>query len=321
MKKILFTMLAVAALVGCSKEEILSHNKGEAISFGNNFIDNATRAAIDGSYTTATLDAFKVYGAVETTTDDVFVNIFNGVDVTKEKTNGTDIGDSAQNTWWYNAESVQYWIDGKDYKFAAVVDGTVTATDAAGMPTKLTVDATAQKDLLYASSTATSGPVAFTFKHLMSKVKFSANVAAMADAYSYRVTGISVNGVADGGVYTIGAATPWAANNTTYDLAFGNIADNNGNLAELTSGNANVESNYARLLVPQTVTSVSFTIDLYKDSANINTEVVDIDDLEIALEAGHAYNFTIDLAAPGAPIMFGVTEVEGWINEPGTDIY
>jgi uncharacterized protein YcfL len=44
MKKILISMLAVAALVSCSKEESILVDQGEAIAFGNAFVDNSTRA-------------------------------------------------------------------------------------------------------------------------------------------------------------------------------------------------------------------------------------------------------------------------------------
>ena len=320
-------MLAVAALAGCAKEETISLNKGEVISFNNSFIDNATRAAIDGSNTTANLTSFYVYGAVETTTNDVYTNIFDGVEVTKEKKNGTDIGaaagDTTPATWWYAADKVQYWIDGKDYKFAAVVDGTVTAKDAAGMPTELTVDAEAQKDLLYATSDADSGPVAFTFAHLMSKVKFTANVATMASAYSYRVKNITINDVATTGVYTIGATTPWAASGE-YDPSFGNIVSasnaDGGTLAVLKSDNPG-ESNWSRLMVPQDITSISFTVELYKGDACIDSTPKNItltgSDI-ITLEAGHAYSFNIGLDVPGTPIMFSMNEVTTW-DETGGD--
>ena len=62
MKKLLISMLAVATLASCAKEETLSFDKGEAIQFGNAFVDNSTRAAVDPSYNTTTkpLTSFKV---------------------------------------------------------------------------------------------------------------------------------------------------------------------------------------------------------------------------------------------------------------------
>jgi hypothetical protein len=83
MKKLFISMLAVAALVSCSKEQTIVADKGELIGF-NSFVENSTRAdaATDPSYSTTAgkgvaLTQFNVYGAVEG------VNIFNGNAVTK----------------------------------------------------------------------------------------------------------------------------------------------------------------------------------------------------------------------------------------------
>ena len=61
MKKIFILLLAIATLAACNKSEVVDVNPGEAIQFGNAFVDNATKA-IDPSITTLTLDGFTVYG-------------------------------------------------------------------------------------------------------------------------------------------------------------------------------------------------------------------------------------------------------------------
>ena len=331
MKKIFIAIVAIAAaaLASCAKEELVSLDKGATIAFSNAFVDNATKAAQDPSNTTNNLTAFKVYGAVETTTENVYVNIFSDVDVTKTQTNSTDIGSTG--TWWYDAQHVQYWIEGKDYKFAAVVGGDVSDTDAAGMPTEITVDATAQQDVLYDSKTTTGTAnaqnVAFTFSHLLSKVKFVANVATMAEAYSYKVKNITINNVADGGVYTIGATKPWAANTTYYSPSFGNIVATStevgADATKLTSGMTGIESNYERLLVPGTVASISFTVELYYNDGN-GDQCINIDSdpisVDIPLAEGTAYNFVINLPVPGNPITFSAQAVNTWAGPTGFDV-
>ena len=73
MKK-LFTILAVAAaVVACQKNETIALDNGEAIAFGNAFVENAVRA----DYSSTDITAFKVYGTVND------VNIFDGDNVTK----------------------------------------------------------------------------------------------------------------------------------------------------------------------------------------------------------------------------------------------
>ena len=65
MKRLFIAVLAVAALTACSKEETVNIDRGEAIAFGNAFVDNATRA-IDPSYgeNGAALTEFQVWGSV-----------------------------------------------------------------------------------------------------------------------------------------------------------------------------------------------------------------------------------------------------------------
>lgn len=325
MKKIFLAVVALAAMTACENDEMVRYDKGATIGFSNAFIDNATRTAIDGSHTTAELSSFKVYGAVEGPTAETFVNIFSNVEVTKEAKDVTDIhGEDANgvvNTWYYAEDYVQYWVPGKDYKFAAVVDAVVSEAAApGGMPTKLTVDATAQKDALYASHTVdnyggTVTNVAFTFRHILSKVKFTAVVAEMAPAYTYKVSGIKIIGAADGGVYTIGAATPWAPNNTTYDPAFGNIVETATakGAAAVALNNKTLESNYSRLLVPQTITKISCVVELYKGNDLISQETKTIEPTGgVALAEGCSYNFVLNLAAPGMPITFSAEAVNTW---------
>ena len=80
MKKILLVLLAVAALVGCTKDNVLDDNK-EAIGFSNAFIENSVKSASDPSLTVGTLSDFAVYGFVEGAT------LFDGTTVNKTITN------------------------------------------------------------------------------------------------------------------------------------------------------------------------------------------------------------------------------------------
>lgn len=205
MKKLLISMLAVATLASCAKEETLSFDKGEAIQFGNAFVDNATRAAVDPSYNTTTkpLASFNVYGAVEG------VNIFDGDTVVK--------GDAAYGAAWtiQNAPT-QYWIEGASYTFDAVVDATsVTPDSATGLPTSLNYNTDTQKDMLHnrvttvGKPTENDGLVAFTFTHLLSKVKFTVtnNTASTANRYRYTVSDIEITNANLVGDYAIPGGT------------------------------------------------------------------------------------------------------------------
>lgn len=297
MKKILISMLAVAALVSCSKEESIRVDQGEAIAFGNAFVDNATRAE-DKTYGEVDLTAFNVYGTVTGTAGTV--NIFNGDAVT---------GSVGPNVW--TCANKQYWIEGATYDFAAVVDATV-AKDANKMPETLTTvaDATMNfKDMLYADNLdivgkkTGNGPVNFTFEHLLAKAFFTVT-SNTEGGYYYTVTDITV-GNYESGVYTIANET-WAPG-TAKNVAFGDIE-------EVTAAD-NAKTNATQmLLVPTTDTfNVTFTADLYKDGTKLGTETKTIA-VENDLVKGNVYNFTIALSV-GELIQFTVTEDPEWAGE------
>ena len=117
MKKILLSVLAVAALASCAQDEIIGVANGDAIAFDNAFVDNATKA-IDDSYTNNNLEAFQVYGTVTNKQGQV-ANIFDRLDVVK------DAADGVGTTWKYDSDYTQYWVSGNSYSFKAVVDGNI----------------------------------------------------------------------------------------------------------------------------------------------------------------------------------------------------
>lgn len=336
MKKILLTLVTVATLVGCANDELIDLQQ-EAINFDNAFVDNATRAALDQTYTTDNLDEFSVYATI-TNASDATANIFKGERVVK----GNSLGQGTN--WSYNASNTQYWIAGNTYNFRAIAVGTkgakvdgaieVVATEANKyMASAINLlDASKQADILLAEDldvTYTSGPktIYFTFAHLLSKVKFTFNNTISTDnGYSYKVSNIMINGTAKNGVYTIGAATPWGAAATpeTYNLSFGNgVATSNdaGAAATEIAYNSSVESNWERLLIPSNeVRNITFTTQLLKDGVVIDEQPRTINTAAIELEAGSAYNFVVELGNPGEPIQFDVTKVNGWVVESATDL-
>ena len=164
MKKPLIAILALAAVAACNKAEVIDSNPGEAIQFGDAFVDNATKAE-DLTYGVVALKKFNVYGTVQGTGNGV-VNIFDGAEVT---------GTVGANVW--SCDVKQYWIADAIYNFAAVADATVATKDANNMPLTLTPIADAKsnfKDMLYDAPNAITGQasgngkVNFTFSHLLS---------------------------------------------------------------------------------------------------------------------------------------------------------
>lgn len=340
MKKIFFAAIALVALASCAKEEFVSVNR-QAISFGEAFVDNATRA----DYSVAgNLKKFYVYGTASGTMQGGgTVNIFDGDEVT---------GTVGNNVW--NCTETQYWIPGANYAFAAVVDATVDNTtddvDANGMPaklhTKLDTAVTGSMhllDMLYAEATVdgddvTVGyntPVNFTFQHLLSKVHFTVTSTAQGD-YSHKVIGIKVYNYSDG-TYTIsknadGEDTSSWTGDTAAAVEFADINNVKG-VKDAITGNitAGSVSNADMLLVPTTDSfKVEFTVNLYKSTTKdgvttktlLGTTSYTGDSAKIVstdLVKGNAYNFTIACSV-GNPIQFSVTNDPTWGTQPDVTI-
>ena len=272
------TILAVAALVAvgmtsCNNdEELLQGN--EAIGFSNVFVDNSTRSISDPSYTNDNLfNDFAVYGFVE---DAV---LFDGNTVSKTITNN-------ESDWKY--EGTQYWIAGAKYNFAAIapksnagwttescklVDNKVTTT--------LSFTNNGTTDLLYSNPDAIEGKVSgntavpFTFRHLLSKVKFSFTNNYNASNATIRVRDIKINNAYSKGDVTLtSAATTWSnrSEDNKLVLSFGNAATGAVNAEEDFECGVTVESYNELLLIPGAATpleddqnagyKVTFTVDL-----------------------------------------------------------
>lgn len=299
MKKILIAAMAIAALAACNKAEVIESNPGEAIQFGNAFVDNATKAT-DPSYSNTNISKFNVYGTVND------VVIYDGTEITK--------GEAAYNSAW-TCPVNQYWIPGASYKFVGIVDGNkkdVTETTLEkGMPTSISYQADGVTDLLCQTITKTAntdgtpnGLVAFNFTHLLSKVNFIVNNnSTAADKYSFNVKNIIFNGNVSG-VYDV-------VNNTwkTKDFKTGNTALSNITVAAK-AASSQLETEV--LFLPGTYT-VSFTVEILYDGNVITTTNYPANGTTYThtLDANNAYNFNVGVSV-GELIQFTVTQQPSW---------
>ena len=315
MKKILFSVLAMAAFAACSNEEQIAAPQGEAITFGA-FVDNSVRAseAEDPSYTTTSLDHFDVYGAVNG------VNIFDGDEVTGS------VGSGAAWTFTDTATPTQYWIPGADYTFHAVVNATDVECDNAGLPLYLEYTADGVTDMLHDIVTTTGKPtennglVAFGFTHLLSKVKFTVEntTAEEATNYQYVISDIKITNAYASGNYAVVTKTIDELNltaNTWFDL----VGNGTHTIDALTVASAKTEVGASEvLLIPGASVGVSFKVDIQMhDGTKWVSIPMDNSEKTIAgvvtLEANKAYNFKVTLGL-GDPIQFTATELTGWEN-------
>lgn len=320
MKKLFIMLAAAAAVVSCAKEQTIVADQGEAIQF-NSFVDNSTRAdaATDPSYSTTVgkgvaLTSFNVYGAVNG------VNIFNGNAVTK--------GSAAYGAAWTLTGNQQYWINGADYEFVAVVDGnkagvTETNTDAnTGIPTTIDYTVDGATDLLCArvvrdDNTDTS-VVGFGFTHLLSKVKFSVENTTDANATNYRIvlTSAKITGVYKSGAYGV-AAGAWTATDTT-DFV----------LENLTVASAATQYHSSEvLLIPGNNVGVYVKANIeVTDDNGANWTVVSAVEKAFTnvlgdgktLVANNAYHFAVKLGI-GTEIQFTATTMPEWADGDGAD--
>ena len=289
MKKLLISMLAVATLASCAKEETLSFDKGEAIQFGNAFVDNATRANDYGPNNKLT--AFKLWGTIEGLEGPtaIFAND------TVEGTVGAD-------NVWNCTSKTQYWIEGAKSNFAAVVGGTVTATN--GLPSSIEYPADGNTDLLYARSNQYTGlasnnpKVAFEFKHLLSKIKFTlqntTSNAANVGIYTYTLTDVKITNAITTGTYTV-ADTKNADNSYTVKMtadawtskvANGMTFDSIVDVTNNTSKSSAAES----LIIPMDDAVVSYTVNLYYGGKKITSTTKNA---TVDFVPGCAYNLVV----------------------------
>ena len=315
MKKIFVAVMAMAAFAACSNEEQIAAPKGQEIAFGDAFVDNATKAIITSS---DDLSKFTVWGNVAATGTTNYVALY-GTDGATVSRNGKALGAA------WDCSLTRYWTPACDYNFVAIANHTGVTVDN-GVPTeiKYTVNAETLADLIYSSATANTSTenlvsgsvtggniVAFTMKHLLSRVKLSFNNAddTTDDAYSYLIKDISIT-TWEKGVYTIGAETPWAkeAESNDVTISYPNIAN------AIVEG-ATASSDGDQLVIPGSTVNVAFTYELKLNGTTIYTDTVE--GTVSGLVAGHAYNVTAQLKQ-NKKIEFTVTSLETWVDDPAT---
>ena len=334
MKKTLFAALALVSMASCSNEEVLEVAQKEAIGFENAFVNNSTRSVVDPSIKTGTIADFAVYGYVQADANATAASLFNGITVNKDITN-TELSSD----WKY--EATQYWIAGAVYNFAAVspvTDKQWNCTSSSTTGVNLSFTNTGVQDLLYAQSSAITGaasnnqPVAFTFNHILSKVKFSFYNAYNATAATIKVKDIKItNAYKTGNVALTASSTTWTNRATDLELDFGMATDKEGtdakeNVEVAYAYDATYESQNELLLIPNTDTTegakdtynVTFTVDLLVSGTLIKT-YNHTATVAFKPEPGKSYDIKAEINAGNIdpenkqePIEFTVTKVNDW---------
>lgn len=307
------------SLGSCSNNDTIDVLKGEAITFGNVFVEKSTRA-IDPSYgAEKDIVQFQVWGTV--TGNQNTVNVFNGATVTKD--------DEYGKAWDCNV--TQYWIPSTTYNFTAIANATSVALGENNMPTAIgytadgasTYTTDGSKDLLLAElndngiktvttnadATPSQNPVAFTMSHLLSKAVFTfTNTDASA---TLTVSDIKMAGLNQKGTYTISGENKGWTSNTPYGetpLAFG------GDVTIGTGEDNTGTSEHERLIIPGTYDiTITFTVSDNKGGKPQNMTAT-IENHTFAI--GNSYNFTADIKSGLKYIIFTITSSD-WGKESG----
>ena len=309
MKKLFISVLAIAGLVACTQEQTLVQQGPAPMEFGGAFVENATntRAAEDPSFKTATLEAFDVWAWM----DDENGMVLTGEDV-----------QLADGKWGY--ANIQYWYPGHDYYFEAVApmnSGNWKYDLEAEQNTIWFQNLDGTEDLLYATATqSTMGDalgkdyetVKLTFKHLLSKTKFTFKNGFPTDNVSIVVENVEMTSFKEATYNTV--TKSWGDVSGDITLAYGDV--------EETFSGDRTEAAYERLTIPADASKVyTVTYDLYVyQGENLAYTILGKETTvtDVAFEQGKAYNFvatfTPDNVVEGGldPIEFEV-EVEDWV--------
>lgn len=322
MRKVLIALAAFAAF-SCSTDVMIDAPKDAAIEFSNLFVENSTRAAVD--ITKDNIENFGVFGWVES--DDKQGQIFSNTTVYKQ--DGKFIYDTPQ-----------YWIGGAQYYFAALAPKkgaawTYTPAQNDALYGTIFFDndaANAEQDVVFDFVTPertpeniTSKPsaVAFNFRHILSRVKFSfKNGFAASSNISLDVNSVVIkNAYANG---TIDVAEGVLAQNWNpagnMEVVFGDSTIENSTQSTIYPGDT-AKTVHLYLIPGSKTYNVEFKITLYQAGIELahysRTATVTVN-----MERGKSYELKATLnqnntADHGelSPIEFTVGNIDGWNGE------
>ena len=309
MKKLFVSVLAIAGLVACNNEQTLVQQGPAPMEFGGAFVENAltTRAAEDPSYKTATLEAFDVWA---------WMDDENGMVLTDENV------ELVGGKWGY--ASTQYWSPNHTYFFDAVapMDSANWTYDLAAEKNTIAfknVDGT--EDLLYATAKVETfgkelnsdyDAVKLSFKHLLSKTKFTFKNGFPVENVSIVVKNVEMTSYESATYNTVDKT--WGDVSGDIVLAYGDVKE--------TFSGKKTEATYERLTIPadaSKVYNVSYDVYVYQGSNlaySVEGKTAQVTDVEF--QQGKAYNFVATITPENIiegglkPIEFEV-EVIDWV--------
>lgn len=321
-KNVLMLGLAAIAFTACTNEEVTHFAENRAIGF-DTFVGKHTKADV----TSASLKKFYVYGVYSGTPNSyasgTTTTVFNNMPV------------SLKDGAWKN-EDARYWVADKYYKFAAYANGDegnalTTSFNEANLV--ITDYEAGDNDLVFASPTevtandqiSTNDDISLTFKHLLSKVKFTFT-SGFPKNYKMEISDLKIN-IPNKATYTENSG--WRTASAKADKSFTIILIN-----EDYNGTTLTQSSGEKYVIPQDNSTLKATFRVtVTDNGSYSKEAT----LEASLAsgnltsgnagnntwiAGYAYNYKTTIEESNVdtdlkPIQFKVDSnngVEGWTD-------
>lgn len=331
MKKLFVLGAAVVAFASCTNDQVLDSVQPvqNAIGFYAH-TNKATKAVTETTFAGLTkFHVFGYYDAADVTVDEsTTTEVFNNVAVTKND----------KEEWEYAEEEKKFWTKNQ-YHFAAYADknesaqlsedevsfvgGTLTFTDYTVVDAEdLVADIQHPDNRNYG---AYENKVGFSFKHLLSKIKFV--VRNTSSEYRMRITSpLTISGIKQTGTCVVTSdAISW---NATDDEDLREITAVSGNdiFDKLTANSdQDIKTSTDYFVMPQqNLEDVEFsiTVEFLDDKDQVVKEKTVSGNLKPtnapAWVPGYVYEYHISLPTSALPIEFDVTGVEGWKNYTNT---
>lgn len=319
MKKILLAVTAVLAITSCSQNEEFE-NPAQKTEIGfNTIVSNTTRAAVT-DIEGLKKSGFTVY-AYNTGAEKV------GAALTNPIMDGLAVTHPNGGNWTFTG--TYYWPF-NDYVqfFAYATDVAVTeysVAGEAGYPTlKYAIASTAdqQKDFVVAKvldQQKIAEALQLSFSHALTQINFS---VIGVDNNKYKISSISIEGVAASGVYSFETGK-WTAtsNETSGKYTYPIAAD--ASVSSSTTAVALDQPNGALMLMPQAMTenaNIKINYSVYSGETQISQSESTIQLKETsAWEAGKKVRYTLKLANGAASMTFA-PEVGPWSTTDDTPV-
>lgn len=328
-KSLLFCGVAALAFASCTQNEVLDVNENRAIGF-DAFVGKPTKAVTD--LTGSTLSKFYVFGDFENGASIVFDNT---------EVNGADGGSGSGKTW--TPADQAYWTTGKTYQFGAYSDGNNGLTKdsqvsfANGTLTIKGYSVDDSKDLIAATKSVTCNNgdeiVDLSFKHLLSKIKFTFSTTAVPTAYKLEVTSITFDGIKTGAGCTFAnnaITTSWTGSNGTYevskldDYAVEGGSATTDDILVIPQANDGITATITVKMIDEKSGAVLVESKQFTASLKTSDDNTDEGDAEDTWTPGYVYNYTAtinpnQIDSNMKEIKFTVTKVDDWKDHNDTD--